>query len=203
MRTIVCIILIVIFTFLGCQNAPTNPTDSLCVPTSSTSYTTPKTIENGPQYEILELGAWKYAYIIYDMQGNIVLQVETGNAYPEISLLEDNVLGVQVKKGTGVSVHRYYNLSENLLSREYQYVIAYCNGNVAYIEVPQENPLQERYLVIENIEENESPKTYNIDFAMVDSPVIDAHFINNGNALTITYLSGDGQNETTQIIDLT
>lgn len=204
MRTIVCIALVVIFTFSGCKNSLTGSTDSICVPTPPASCATQNTIESDPQYKILELGAWEYAYVIYDTQGNIVHQVETGAAYPQISLLEDNILGVQVKKGTGVYVHRYYDLSENLVSKEYQYVIAYCNGNVAYIEVPQEHSLQERRLVVENIfEENALPKTYDIDFALVDSPVIDAHFINDGKAITITYLSGDGQNETTQTIDLT
>lgn len=203
MSKIVCMALVVVFAFSGCKNSPTKPTDDVCVPTSSAPCATQKTIESGSQYEILELGAWEYAYVIYDTQGNIVHQVETGGAYPEISMLEDNILGVQVKKGTGVYVHRYYDLSEDLVSKEYQYVIAYCNGNVAYIEVPQEHPLQERRLVVESIfEENALPKTYDIDFAPVDSPVIDARFTNDGKAITITYLSGDGQNEATQTIDL-
>lgn len=204
MRRFVCMVFVVVFALSGCGKSPAKPTQEVYSPTASAPRVTQNTIESGSQYEILELGPWEYAYVIYDMHGNVINRVETGGAYPEISLLEDNILDAQVKKGTGIIVHQYYNLSENLISEEYQDVIAYCNGNVAYIDVPQEDPLQNQRLAVQRIfEEDALPKTYDVDFGPVVFPVIDAHFINDGDAIIITYLAGEELNESTQTIDLT
>ena len=75
---------------------------------------------------------------------------------------------------------------------------------IAYIDVSKETPFENRKVVVQNIfDKNMFYKEFKLNFSNVDTPVIEAEFSKDGASLLLTYLSGEKQTQTSEILDLT
>ena len=73
---------------------------------------------NKQYYKIEEIELTKVRYYIYDSDGNVVLSDETDRPL-DISMLGDNVVDICIGMGSGISIHKYYDVQSNRFSEEY------------------------------------------------------------------------------------
>ena len=145
---------------------------------------------NKQYYKIEEIGLAKVRYYIYDSDGNIVLSDETDRPL-DISMLGDNIVDICIGMGTGISIHKYYDVQNNRFSEEYSYVAAASGNLVAYIDTSMENPMTNRVLVVRDIfDKNTFYKSFGLDFSpTVHDPIESAVFTEDESELEVVYLS--------------
>ena len=74
---------------------------------------------------------------------------------------------------------------------------------IAYINVPKENSLQDRTIVVQNIfDEEEYFKEFELNLSPADTPVIEGNFNKDMSEINITYLCGESQEEVSQSLNL-
>lgn len=150
-------------------------------------------IEAGKHYRILKINGDKICYQIYNTVGDIVLSEITDRPL-NIDVINENIIDIGIGMGTGLTIHKYYDIENDIISEEYLYVLANLNELVAYIDVPENNSFQERKVIVQNIfDESAFHKEYQLDFSNIDTPVIDASFSDDGLVLSVVYLSGEEQ----------
>lgn len=138
-------------------------------------------------------------YYIYDVNGNIVEEESGITNLLDIKLLNDNVVDVHINEGTSLSEHHYYSIERDSFSKKYEFVMAYSNEKVAYLD----GSINDRRLVVQNVfDKTEYDKEFDLNFSTFIQPVVEASFINNDSQLQITYFSGDEEVERTVILDL-
>ena len=77
------------------------------------------------------------------------------------------------------------------------------HGMIAYNDIPQDRPLENRRVIVQDIFDSAQPTcVFSLDFAQIDTPVVDAKFLSDGTQLQITYLSGAEKAEVTEVVDL-
>ena len=93
----------------------------------------------------------------------------------DISMLGDNIVDICISMGTGISIHKYYDVENNRFSEEYSYVAASSGNLVAYIEG---SSLSDRTLVVRDIfDKNAFYKSFGLDFSpTVHDPIESATF---------------------------
>ena len=137
-------------------------------------------------YEIEEIELTKVRYYIYDPNGNVVLSEETDRPL-DISMLGENIVDICIGMGTGLSIHKYYDVKNNRFSEEYSYVAAASGNLVAYIDG---DSLSDRTLVVRDIfDKNIFYKSFGLDFSLVDTPIESASFTDGEAELEVVYLS--------------
>lgn len=147
----------------------------------------PTTDINKQYYKIEEIELTKVRYYIYDSNGNTVLSDETDRPL-DISMLGDNIVDICIGMGTGLSIHKYYNVENNRFSEEYTYVVASSGGLVAYIDG---DSISDRTLVVCDIfDKNTFYKVFALDFSpTVHFPIESAIFTDGEAELEVVYLS--------------
>lgn len=145
---------------------------------------------NKQYYKIEEIELTKVRYYIYDSDGNVVLSDETDRSL-DISMLGDNIVDIRIGMGTGLSIHKYYDVQNNRFSEEYSYVAATSGNLVAYIDTSMEEPMFNRVLVVRDIfDKNVLYKSFGLDFSpTVDFPIESAKFTEGEAELDVVYLS--------------
>ena len=145
---------------------------------------------NKQYYKIEEIELTKVRYYIYDSDGNVVLSDETDRPL-DISMLGDNIVDICIGMGTGISIHKYYDVQSNRFSEEYTYVAATSGNLVAYIDTSMEEPMFNRVLVVRDIfDKNVLYKSFGLDFSpTVDFPIESAKFTEGEAELDVVYLS--------------
>jgi len=141
-------------------------------------------------YKIEKLDLTKVRYYIYDTNGNTVLSDETDRPL-DISMLGDNIVDICIGMGTGISIHKYYDVQNNRFSEEYSYVAAASGNLVAYIDTSMEDPMINRVLVVRDIfDKNIFYKSFGLDFSpTVHDPIESASFSDGEAELDVVYLS--------------
>ena len=146
-------------------------------------------VESSEYYKIYTDCNHNTWYSVNDSSGRNVIK-EQVNGPVSITMLNDDIISISVGKGTGISERKYYSISRNLLSKAYTYVIANYEDLVAYIDISEECSMENRKIVIVNIFDKQSMnREFTLDFSAIDTPVIDAQFIEDGAVLQIEYLS--------------
>lgn len=141
-------------------------------------------------------------YDIFDNAGNVVLSNKTDRPI-KINMYGENLVDIAIGMGTGLIVHKYYCVDANIFSQDFKYVLANTDSLIAYIAVPQENSLESRHVVVQDIFDNKVfYKEFSLDFSMTPFPVFNAQFSSDGASLQLTYLSGEEQTEVTTILNL-
>lgn len=159
-------------------------------------------INSEKYYRIYKESFNQICYEIYNSAGEIVLSEKTEQPL-EINMINDNIIDIKIGMGTGITIHRYYDVDRNAFSQKFSYVLSYADELIAYIDVPKENPLESRKVIVQNIFDTSLfYKEFQIDFSNVDTPVIEAKFSNHGKFLQLTYLSGKSQVQTTATFGL-
>lgn len=159
-------------------------------------------VDSGKYYRIYKHNITEVSYEIYDSVGNIVMS-ETTDRPLKIDLLNENIVDISTGMGTGITEHKYYSVEQNVISEVFSYVIAANNELVAYINVPEEQPLKKRRVVVQNaFDKSLFYKEYELDFSKVDTPILDASFSEDGLLLEVIYLSGVDQVQVSEILSL-
>ena len=145
---------------------------------------------NKQYYKIEEIELTKVRYYIYDSDGNVVLSDETDRPL-DISMLGDNIVDICIGMGSGISIHKYYDVQSNRFSEEYTYVAATSGNLVAYIDTSMEDPMINRVLVVRDIfDKNTFYKSFGLDFSpTVHDPIESASFTDGEAELEVVYLS--------------
>lgn len=190
MKKYLYILLPVLFCFL-----------TACSPYSNLKQT--QIIDSGKYYRIYKENDNQVRYEIYNPEGKIALSEKTDRPI-EINMISDDTIDIGIDMGTGITIHKYYNANENIFSGEFTNVLTNSDKLIAYIDVSKENPLENRKIVVQNIfDKNMFYKEFKLNFSNVDTPVIEAKFSKDGASLLLTYLSGEEQTQTSEILDLT
>lgn len=157
-------------------------------------------IDSGKYYSISKNDITQITYKIYNSRGDTVFS-ETTDRPLRINMLTDYIVDIAKGMGTGITVHKYYDAENNLFSEDFSYVIAGSGELIAYIDVPNEQPFENRKVIVRNIfDKNLFYNEYQVDFSDIDTPVIQAEFSEDGKSLMITYLSGEDQKQVSQTL---
>lgn len=172
-----------------------------CSPYSNLKQT--QIIDSGKYYRIYKENDNQVRYEIYNPEGKIALSEKTDRPI-EINMISDDTIDIGIDMGTGITIHKYYNANENIFSGEFTNVLTNSDKLIAYIEVSKETPFENRKVVVQNIfDKSLFYEEFKLDFSNVDTPVIEAKFSKDGACLLLTYLSGEKQTQTSEILDLT
>ncbi len=52
-------------------------------------------------------------------------------------MINDDIIDIALDMGTGITIHKYYGVGENVFSQEFQYVLSNLDKLIAYIDVPK------------------------------------------------------------------
>lgn len=159
-------------------------------------------IDSGNFYRIYKESAFKMHFHIYNSLGEIVLSESTDRPL-NINMVNDNLVNIRISMGTGIAMNRYYSVDKNVFSQEYTYVVANRDEVVAYIDVPDQKPFENRKIVVRNVFNSDALyKEFSLDFSPVDTPVEEAVFSEDGKSLLLTYLSGEDETQVTETLML-
>lgn len=178
---------------------------SACSPYKNTVNNEPEQIEiidSGTYYRIYKGNINQVCYDIYNSDGEIVLSEKTDRPL-EINMINDDIIDIKIGMGTGITIHKYYSVGENIFSQQFSYVLSNSDQLIAYIDVPKEKPLENRKVIVQNIfDKSLFYKEFQLDFSNVDTPIIEADFSKDGASLQLTYLSGEEQTQISTTFDL-
>ncbi len=192
-------IVLMLFLLSGCSEGSTD--QSTNAPLSAGSF--PVEMCRETYFAIVQVDDFSYAYRIYNREGEMVRKEMTESRLPEITMLSEDIVDIRMGYGTGLASHLYYDVNSDRFSDVMEYVIASAGRRIAYMDIPTEFPLENRKIVIRDIfDETAYYQEVFLNFAKVDTPVVTAAFSEDGSQLLITYLKGDKQSETSEIIDL-
>ena len=178
---------------------------SACSPNKNVENSDPEQIEiidSGTYYRIYKGNINQVCYDIYNTEGEIVLSEKTDRPL-QINMINDDIIDIEIGMGTGITIHKYYGVGENIFSQEFQYVLSNLDKLIAYIDVQTEKPFENRKVIVQNIfDKRLFYKEIQLDFSNVDTPVIEALFSKDGTSLQLTYLSGEEQTQIAVTLDL-
>jgi hypothetical protein len=133
-------------------------------------------VEESRYYKVESIGVAKYRYTVYDADGRVAYTEETDKPV-KISMIGEHIVDICIGMGTGIAIHKYYDVTNNRFSQEYSYVAAATEHLVAYIGGES---LNERKLMICDIFKPSNAslyKAYSPDFSpAMHNPIIDARF---------------------------
>lgn len=164
---------------------------------------TSNTIEKAQYYSIFKGdNPTEVTYEIYGSDGKTVFS-ETTDRPLSITIIDENTVDISKGEGTGLTLHKYYSVTQDKFSQEFSYVICSSNDLIAYIDISEESPLKNRKVVVQNIFNEEGfYKEFQLDFSHVDTPVVNGEFNEDCSELNITYLSGGTQTQITEDLPL-
>lgn len=159
-------------------------------------------IASGKHYSIYKGNGTRLCYYIYDATGKTVLSERTDRPL-KIDMLNDDIVDIEIGMGTGIIEHKYYGVEEGVFSQVFTYVLCNSDRLVAYIDVPTENPFEDRKVIVQDIfDKNLFYEEFQMDFSKNDTPVLDARFSSDGTSLQLTYLSGEKEVEMSTLLYL-
>lgn len=192
-----CLLLCILFCFLSACSSTKNSTGFVI-----SQFESKEIIDSGDYYCIYEGDSNSINYEIYNSDGEIVLAGTTDKPLI-IDMLNNHIVDIGIGLGTGISIHKYYDVSKNLFSEDYLYVLANSNELIAYIDVPDKQSFEKRRLVVRNLFDKSSfYKEFQLEFSNVDTPIIYAEFSEDSKLLSITYLSGEEQVQISEVLTL-
>lgn len=194
MKKYLCLLVCVLFCFISAcspyKNTLNNETEQIEI------------VDSGTYYCIYKENINQVCYDIYNLEGKIVLSEKTDRPL-EINMINDDIIDIEIGMGTGITMHKYYSVGENVFSQEFPYVLSNLDKLIAYIDVPKEKPVESRKVVVQNIfDKSLFYKEFQLDFSNIDTPVVEAEFSEDGASLQLTYLSGKEQTQISIILDL-
>ena len=143
----------------------------------------------------------KHFYRILDTNGNTVIS-ETTTHPLSISIIEDDIIDISTGFGASVCQHQYYDIEKNTLSEPFGDVFATSREMIVYMNIPKENAMENRTLVIQNIFDKEVLFVeYKLDFSNYVIPIEKIKFLTDSNSLEITYYKGSEKKLTTEILN--
>lgn len=189
----------------ACNRIPPNENDinSTVTTTENTENVPPigeEAIVEKTYYKIEKIELTTVRYTIYDSKGNVALTEQTDRPL-EISMIGEHIIDICIGMGTGLSVHKYYDIEENCFSQEYTYVAAATENLVAYIDG---SSLTDRKLVVRNIFDAELfCREFALDFSeTMTNPLIEARFTSDAIGLDLAYYTEKTPVKVTQTLPI-
>ena len=140
-----------------------------------------------------------FYYDLYNKSGTLVKHECTNMQEPKAEMASPDIVKVSVQSGTGASTKwtYYYDLSKNIFSPVYYYVLAEKGDTVVYFDGQQ-------IVVTSMFDEKKLLKrvTLKNELAKCESPIETVAFIGDENKISVTYFSGESYKTITEIIDL-
>lgn len=156
-------------------------------------------IDENEYYKIIE-SDYLYYYEIYGENNNIVKSDGPFNRLPKISLPEENLIKLTVQAGTGISTQwgYYYDIKRDCFSRIFYSIFDEYNGRMIH---------RDREKIIVRDIFDKTKYYYEIDaytnpLSQSSEPFRKVQFVNNGESIEITYLTGDDYHEVTEVFNL-
>ena len=142
-------------------------------------------LQRGERYEIFSLVPFSYHYRLFDREGNIIEERDTGSRYPGISMITDTILEIKIGYGTGVIAHHYLDLETDRISSTFLQVLCTNGDLIAYLDGEQ--------LIVESIfGKTNLYKQIDHNLAPELVQVAQASFSSDGRILYFTYpISGE------------
>ncbi len=187
-----CLCLASLVTFSGCSQEVKKENSESSSMSSVSDNNDMELVESHQFYQIYK-NEFEFKYTVFDSQGEIAL-TDTTDRPLSISMLNDKTVDISISMGTGLIVHKYYDISQNVFSEDFSYVIASKDNLVAYIYVPEQGGFENRKLIVQNIfDKSVFLKDFVLDFSNIDIPVNEADFSEDLSILNVEYLSGEGK----------
>lgn len=138
---------------------------------------------------------------IYDENNNIVKSDGPFNKLPKISISDDNLVKLTVQAGTGISTQwgYYYDIKKDCFSRIFYSIFDEYNGRMIFRD-------KNKIIVRDIFDKTEY--YYEIDsfknsLSQSSEPFRKVQFVNDGERIEITYLTGNDYHEVTEVFNLT
>ncbi|MBR4071009.1 MAG: hypothetical protein IKK26_00445, partial [Clostridia bacterium] len=142
---------------------------------------------------------FSYTYTVFGKSGDILFGASSV-LKPNFQMISENILRVHTQTGTGLSTrtNRYVDVTKELVTEEYTYVLNETDSLVAYGEFNGTT----YSLIVKDIFHGNYKKEFFLDSISTDiaDPIISAEFSDGGKYITVTYFVGN--NYETAIIDL-
>ena len=209
LRIFTCILLLTFVMLPSCSSSLKNPTDTSSMQDLSVSnnpYISPDDIENAEIVEETEYykiisSDFIYYYYIFDKNHDIVKFDGFLNKEPYLSIVNAHLVKVTLQAGTGLGTQwgYYYDINADVFSRVFQSIYDQQKGKVAYGDIKK--------VIVRDIFDKtkyyQEISSFREPLAEVAEPIKNVEFINNGESVKISYLTGDNYRETTEIFNLT
>lgn len=156
-------------------------------------------IEDTPYFRITEENGL-YAYTIYSQNGDAVKYEDKLMSQPDISLLDDNLIKVIIRAGTGIGAQSgfYYDISYNRFSDVYQSILDQHGEFVVYAT--------EKTIIVTDIFGDKACwlelSSFSNPFSDAAFPFISATFSNDGSQIYVTYLTGENYEEVSETFEI-
>ncbi len=138
---------------------------------------------------------------IYDENNNIVKSDGPFNKLPKISISDDNLVKLTVQAGTGISTQwgYYYDIKKDCFSRIFYSIFDEYNDRMIFRD-------KNKIIVRDIFDKTEY--YYEIDsfknsLSQSSEPFRKVLFVNDGESIEITYLTGNDYHEVTEVFNLT
>ena len=160
--------------------------------------------ESGVHYEVSNVGSVEkkeFQYRVYDQQHNTIDSGCTDDIEP-IFYENDGFLRLSLNYGSGAAEYKYYDVSKGLVSEWYKTVLSdrFTQEGVLVAYLSRE----ENTVVVaiqDAFDKTVFYKTFSAEFPMKFSPSTQAEFISD-NQLRITYLTGEDNDEKTELFTI-
>lgn len=195
MKSKILIIFLLVIMFLSACTKPHSNTSSPSVPSEKK-----RTIIEETEYYKVAYVNLMYEYYIYDKEHNVVRSETSMNRQPHLSMVSDDTVKFTLQVGTGIGTQwgYFYNVTNNVFSPVYNSIYDQTNDKVAYGGVNK--------VIVSDIYDKEKYyyeiKEFKEPLSKTVQPIFCAEFIDDGNKLKVSYLSGDCYTALDQIFEL-
>ena len=149
-------------------------------------------------FKIYDMGESNYRYIIYNNNGEIMMEDTHYRVTPSISYIEENVIQVTLSAGVDTFFRIYYDLANNRISEVYPSPIAEKYGKVVCFDYSDSSSL---LIIRDMFEKGLIYKKVDLDVSPAIAPIIQAEFLAE-DSLYVKYLSGASFEEKSITIEL-
>lgn len=192
-KTLVFLLIALIF-LSGCSQLTSNTSSTVATDVKEHSV-----IDETAHYKIIYSNS-TYSYYIYDKNHNVVKAEELLNKKPELTMVNENIVKFTMQAGTGIGTQwgYFYDAANDVFSPIYYSIYAQTNDKVAYGGVNK--------VIVSDIFDKENYYCEITEFkeplSKTVQPIFGAEFIDEGNKLKVSYLSGDSYVEADEVFDL-
>jgi len=158
-----------------------------------------ETIEEAANYKLVR-SDFMFYYCIYDENHVAVKSDGPFNRQPRISMADVYLVKVTLQAGTGLGTQwgYYYDVNKDVFSRVFYAIHDQQNGMVAY-------GVLNRIIVRDIFDKTkyyQEITSFKESLSDVAEPITKAEFVNDGNEIRVTYLTGSDCREVTEIFIL-
>ena len=162
-------------------------------------------ISSGKNYKIFDITKDydpEYKYIIYDKNGNIVMENTTITSEPQISYLDDKgILSIQISAGTGLCLTQYYNIIADIFSEVFFSPVISKYGLVVFGDFSCN---KNRLIVRDIFDKSKYYQEFELDFSPIANPTDALQHVEfvDEDTLSVIYISSEEYIDKTAILKL-